>query len=69
MTASGSLPECRLLARIAQKLTGRCWHHKPNGRKLPSLKKSAVQLTTPFRSFPVAFVSEAYETSDTGLNL
>lgn len=39
MSATGSLPECRLLARIAQKLTGRCWHHKPNGRKLPSLKK------------------------------
>jgi hypothetical protein len=38
----GSFPECRLLARNAQKLTGRFRHHKPNGRKLPSLKKSAI---------------------------
>ena len=35
----GSFAEGQLLTRNAQKLTGRFRHQKPNGRKLPSLKK------------------------------
>jgi hypothetical protein len=47
LTALGSFGEWQLLTRHAQKLTGRLRHHKPNGRKLPSLKKSAIQEPTP----------------------
>jgi hypothetical protein len=47
----GSIPEYRLPTRNAQKLAGRFRHHKPNGRKLPSLKKSAIQEATPLRTF------------------
>jgi hypothetical protein len=54
MADLGSVPEWQLLARNAQKLTGRFRHHKPNGSKLPSLKKichSAID--------PVAAVSDS----------
>jgi hypothetical protein len=55
----GSIAECQLLAKNAQKLTSRGRHHKPNGSKLPSLKKSAIQEPTPLlpRQSPFGFVS------------
>jgi hypothetical protein len=48
----GSIPECRLLARNAQKLTGRYWHHKENGGKLPSLKEICHSGTDSFAVVP-----------------
>jgi len=43
----GSLAEWQLLARTLLKLRGRFRHHKPNGRKLLSLKKICPSANDP----------------------